>query len=154
MRFVLLMSLVFCGSFALAQISRSEFVKKCVNLVTGSQATGLKVKCSAPTASVASQMRRAGYQTSYVLDFSRKSKIKINNWGYPGHLFQQKLSYQVKAGPLWGLPGLYVDFNCFETANGQVRLSRENGATVTMQERVDQVEKLPLTCESVEAVAL
>lgn len=148
MRFILpLVLLSLSASFAQAEMSRALFVKECLNIVTGSNADGLKVKCSAPTETVASQMRRAGYKASYILDFSRDEKIKINNWGYPGHLFQQKVSYQVKKGPFWGLPGLYVDLNCFETANGEVHQSKEHAATVTMQTRVDDVEKLPLECK-------
>ena len=151
MRFVLpLVLLSLSASLVHAEMSRSSFVKQCLNIVTGSQAEGLKVKCSAPTETVGSQMRRAGYKTSYILDFSRMEKIKINNWGFPGHLFQQKVSYQVKKGPFWGLPGLYVDLNCFETANGDVQQSKEHAATVTMQTRVDEVEKLPLECKLLE----
>ena len=147
MRFTLaLLTLVLGSSFAQARISQTEFARQCANLVTGEDTPGLQLKCRATTGTGASTLRAHGLRSSYSVDLTRSSRVKVSSWGLPGGLRSQKISYVIEAG-VWGMGAKYLDLNCFETKNGQVRLApRTAEASITVKTRVDDAQQVAMEC--------
>lgn len=143
--FVVLFSMLI-SSVGFAKMADSAYVARCVSAITEQEGTSLKIKCSATTASGESQLRRHGYNTSYVLDLADSSKVKVKSWGIPGKSYASTISYRVKAAPYRWLPGKSLELNCFETKGGDVRISSGPAASISTQTRVDDIQKVELAC--------